>query len=63
MKYSFQQEQQTREKRMTKIDALCMQRKVAEDMYKSAKSKKEKEFYQNEIDKISVEISNMIEHD
>jgi len=48
---------------MTKIDALCMQRKVAEDMYKSAKSKKEKEFYQNEIDKISVEISNMIEHD
>lgn len=25
---------------MTKIDALCMQRKVAEDMYKSAKSEK-----------------------
>lgn len=33
---------------MTKIDALCMQRKVAEDMYKSAKSEKEKEFYQCE---------------
>ena len=52
-----------KEKKMTKIDALCMQRKVAEDMYKFAKSKKEKEFYQNEIDKISVEISNMIEYD
>lgn len=48
---------------MTKLDALCMQKKVAEDMYKSAKSEKEKEFYQNEIDKISVEINSMVEYD
>lgn len=48
---------------MTKLDALCMQRKVAEDMYKSAKSEKEKEFYQNEIDKINVEINSMVEYD
>lgn len=48
---------------MTKIDALCMQRKVAEDMYKSAKSEKEKEFYQREIDKINTKICVMVEYD
>lgn len=45
---------------MTKIDALCMQRKVAEDMYKSVKSEKEKEFYQREINKINVKICVMV---
>lgn len=48
---------------MTKIDALCMQRKVAEDMCKSAKSEKEKEFYQREIDKINTKICVMVEYD
>lgn len=46
---------------MTKIDALCMQGKVAENMYKSAKS--EKEFYQREIDKINTKICVMVEYD
>lgn len=48
---------------MTKIDALCMRRKTTEDMCKSAKSEKEKEFYQNEIDRINVEICSMVEYD
>lgn len=48
---------------MTKIDALCMQRKVAEDMYKSTKSEKEKEFYQCEINKINDKICVMVEYD
>ena len=47
---------------MTKIDALCMQRKVAEDVYKSAKSEKEKEFYQRDINKINVKICVMVEY-
>ena len=47
---------------MTKIDALCMQIKVAEDMYKSVKSEKEKEFYQREINKINVKICVMVEY-
>lgn len=42
---------------------LCVCKKVAEDMYKSAKSEKEKEFYQREINKINDKICVMVEYD
>lgn len=43
----------------THLMALYIREKVAYDMYKSAKSKKEKEFYKNELEEIRAEISNM----
>lgn len=43
----------------THLMALCTREKVADDMYKSAKSEKEKEFYKHELENIRAEISNM----
>lgn len=43
----------------THLMALYAREKVAEDMYKSSKSKKEKEFYKHELEDIRAEIGNM----
>lgn len=43
----------------THLMALYARKKVAEDMYKSSKSKKEKEFYKHELEDIRAEIGNM----
>lgn len=43
----------------THLMALCTREKVADDMYKSAKSEKEKEFYKHELENIRAEIGNM----
>ena len=39
--------------------ALHVREKVADDMYKSSKNDKEKEFYKHELENIRAEISNM----
>ena len=39
--------------------ALYARKKVADDMYKSSKNDKEKEFYKHELENIRAEISNM----
>jgi hypothetical protein len=39
--------------------ALYVREKLADDMYKSAKSEKEKEFYKHELENIRAEIGNM----
>lgn len=43
----------------THLMALYVREKVANDMYKSAKSEKEKEFYKQELEDIRAEIDNM----
>lgn len=43
----------------THLMALYTREKVADDMYKSAKSEKEKEFYKHELENIRTEIDNM----
>ena len=43
----------------THLMALYAREKVADDMYKSAKSGKEKEFYKHELEGIRAEIGNM----
>lgn len=39
--------------------ALYVREKIADDMYKSSKNDKEKEFYKHELENIRAEISNM----
>lgn len=41
------------------LRALYAREKVADDMYKSAKSGKEKEYYKHELEDIRAEIGNM----
>lgn len=43
----------------THLMALYAREKVADDMYKSSKSEKEKEFYKHELEDIRAEIGNM----
>lgn len=43
----------------THLMALYVREKLADDMYKSAKSEKEKEFYKHELENIRAEIGNM----
>ena len=43
----------------THLMALCAREKVADDMYKSANSEKEKEFYKHELENIRAVIGNM----
>ena len=43
----------------THLMALYVKEKVAHDMYKSAKSAKEKEFYRKDLEKIRTEIGNI----
>ena len=45
----------------TRLESLYTQEKIACDMGKSAKSKKEKEFYKQELLKIRAEIDNLEE--
>ena len=42
----------------THLMALYVREKIADDMYKSAKTGKEKEFYKHELEDIRAEISN-----
>lgn len=41
------------------LNALCIQEKFAYDMFKSAKSDKEKKFYNHELERIRLEIGNI----
>ena len=43
----------------THLMALYVREKVANDMYKSAKSAKEKKYYEQELEDIRAEIGNM----
>ena len=43
----------------THLMALYVREKVANDMYKSAKSAKEKKYYEHELEDIRAEIGNM----
>ena len=43
----------------TRLMALYTREKVAADMYKSAKSDKEREYYTHELEDIRTEINNM----
>lgn len=45
--------------RKSYLMALYAREKVADDMYKSSKNDKEKEFYKHELENIRAEISNM----
>ena len=45
--------------RTTHLRALYAKEKVVDDMYKSSKSKKEKEFYKHELEDIRAEIGNI----
>ena len=42
-----------------RLNALCIQEKFAYDMFKSAKSNKEKKFYNHELERIRLEIENI----
>lgn len=43
----------------SRLNALCIQEKFAHDMFKSAKSDKEKKFYNHELEIIRLEIGNI----
>lgn len=43
----------------THLMALYIREKIADDMYKSAQSEKEKDYYKKELEEIRTEIGNM----
>jgi hypothetical protein len=43
----------------SRLNALCIQEKFAYDMFKSAKSGKEKKFYNHELERIRLEMGNI----
>lgn len=50
---------ETKTQGKTHLMALYVREEVANDMYKSAKSEKEKKFYKQELEDIRAEIGNM----
>lgn len=64
MKFNFQVEvikmkNKIKNCEKSRLNALCIQEKFAYDMFKSAKSDKEKNFYNHELERIRLEIGNI----